>query len=129
MRPKADCIAATTSSVRASSSPDIGMARRRVNSTWMLPASTPRVISNGLSTTPDPVTLHAFREELQLAFAPAPHTFNVNLVGPVIAVRPYCHNDHYWQVYFDTNEAIVRTCAEAGWPAPTPATKMIQVAG
>jgi hypothetical protein len=23
---------------------------------------------------------------------------------------------------FDTNEAIVRTCAEAGWPAPTPAT-------
>jgi small conductance mechanosensitive channel len=38
----------------------------------------------------------------------------------VIAVRPYCHNDHYWQVYFDTNEAIVRTCKEAGWPAPMP---------
>ena len=43
-----------------------------------------------------------------------------NLVGPVLAVRPYCHNDHYWQVYFDTNEAIVRTAREAGWPAPTP---------
>ena len=27
-------------------------------------------------------------------------------VGTVIAVRPYCHTDHYWQVYFDTNEAI-----------------------
>lgn len=24
-----------------------------------------------------------------------------NLVGPVLAVRPFCHNDHYWQVYFD----------------------------
>ncbi|HEX6020276.1 MAG TPA: mechanosensitive ion channel family protein, partial [Burkholderiaceae bacterium] len=40
--------------------------------------------------------------------------------GPVIAVRPYTGNDHYWQVYFDTNEAIVRTVREAGWPAPTP---------
>jgi small conductance mechanosensitive channel len=61
--------------------------------------------------------------------APEVSLLDMNLVGPVIAVRPYCHNDHYWQVYFDTNEAIVRTCAEAGWPAPTPATKMIQVAG
>src|SRR5438034_6566557 len=26
--------------------------------------------------------------------------------GPVLAVRPYCHNDHYWQVYFDSNLAI-----------------------
>jgi len=42
-----------------------------------------------------------------------------NLVGPVLAVRPFCHNDHYWQVYFDTNEAIVRVCKEAGWPAPS----------
>ena len=42
------------------------------------------------------------------------------LVGPVLAVRPYCNNDHYWQVYFDTNETIVRTCREAGWPAPMP---------
>jgi len=28
--------------------------------------------------------------------------------GPVLAVRPYCSNDHYWQVYFDTN-AILNT--------------------
>ena len=40
------------------------------------------------------------------------------LVGPVLAVRPYCHNDNYWQVYFDTNEAIARVCREAGWPTP-----------
>jgi small conductance mechanosensitive channel len=46
---------------------------------------------------------------------------DMNLNGCVIAVRPYCHNDHYWQVYFDTNEAIVRVAKEAGWPAPTPA--------
>ena len=63
--------------------------------------------------------------------APDVSLLDLNLVGPVIAVRPYCHTDHYWQVYFDTNEAIVRVCKDAGWPAPTPAniTKMIQVAG
>jgi small conductance mechanosensitive channel len=53
--------------------------------------------------------------------APEVNLMDMNLVGPVISVRPYCHNDHYWQVYFDTNEAIVRVCKEAGWPAPTPA--------
>ena len=51
---------------------------------------------------------------------PGVSLLDMNLVGPVIAVRPYTHNDHYWQVYFDTNEAIVRTAREAGWPAPTP---------
>jgi small conductance mechanosensitive channel len=51
---------------------------------------------------------------------PEVNLLDMNLNGPVIAVRPYCHNDHYWQVYFDTNEAIVRTCREAGWPAPMP---------
>jgi small conductance mechanosensitive channel len=63
--------------------------------------------------------------------APDVSLLDMNLVGPVIAVRPYCHTDHYWQVYFDTNEAIIRVGKEAGWPAPTPAniTKMIQVAG
>jgi len=45
---------------------------------------------------------------------------DMNLNGPVISVRPYAHTDHYWQVYFDTNEAIVRVCKDAGWPAPTP---------
>jgi small conductance mechanosensitive channel len=52
--------------------------------------------------------------------APEVNLLDINLVGPVISVRPYCHTDHYWQVYFDTNEAIVRTAKEAGWPAPTP---------
>jgi small conductance mechanosensitive channel len=44
-----------------------------------------------------------------------------NLVGPVLAVRPYCHNDHYWQVYFDGNRTIREALAEAGFPAPMPA--------
>ncbi len=52
--------------------------------------------------------------------APEVNLLDINLVGPVISVRPYCHTDHYWQVYFDTNEAIVRTAKEAGWAAPTP---------
>ena len=42
--------------------------------------------------------------------------FNFN--GPVLAVRPYCHTDHYWQVYFDTNKAIRETFGSAGYPVP-----------
>lgn len=57
-----------------------------------------------------------------VATQPAPEVslLDMNLVGPVIAVRPYTHNDHYWQVHSDTNEAIIRVAREAGWPAPTP---------
>ena len=63
--------------------------------------------------------------------APEVNLLDINLVGCVISVRPYCHNSHYWQVYFDTNETIVRVCKEAGWPAPTPTniTRMVQVSG
>lgn len=43
------------------------------------------------------------------------------LVGPVLAVRPFCHNDHYWQVYFDGNRTIRESLAAAGFPAPMPA--------
>jgi small conductance mechanosensitive channel len=39
--------------------------------------------------------------------------------GPLLAVRPYTHNDNYWQVYFDTNRAICQTFGEAGYPVPT----------
>jgi len=63
-----------------------------------------------------------------VATEPAPEVtlLDINLNGTVIAVRPYTHNDHYWQVYFDTNEAIVRVATEAGWPAPMPATRFVQ---
>ena len=61
--------------------------------------------------------------------APPPDVslLDMTLVGPIIAVRPYTHTDHYWQVYFDTNEAIVRVAREAGWPAPAP-TQITRIA-
>jgi len=36
--------------------------------------------------------------------------------GPVLAVRPYTHTDHYWQVYFETNKAIVAVAGEGKFP-------------
>ncbi len=36
--------------------------------------------------------------------------------GPVLCVRPYCNNDHYWQVYFDANRVIAETLS--GFPGP-----------
>ena len=39
-------------------------------------------------------------------------------LGPVLAVRPYCHTDHYWQVYFDTNRLIAQAFGAAAYPAP-----------
>ncbi len=56
--------------------------------------------------------------------APEVNLMDINLMGTVISVRPYCHTDYYWQVYFDTNEAIVRVAKDAGWPAPIPAQLM-----
>ena len=44
--------------------------------------------------------------------------------GPLLAVRPYTHTDHYWQGYFDTHKAIVRTFGAAGYP--TPETPLVQ---
>jgi small conductance mechanosensitive channel len=41
--------------------------------------------------------------------------------GPMLCVRPYCRNEHYWQVYFDTNRMIREAFGEAGFPAPVPA--------
>ncbi len=51
---------------------------------------------------------------------PAPDVaiLEFNLAGPVLAVRPYCTNENYWQVYFDTNRVIRETCGEAGYPIP-----------
>ena len=50
--------------------------------------------------------------------APTVEILEANLAGPVLCVRPSCHNDHYWQVYFDTNRLIRETFGEAGFPAP-----------
>lgn len=50
--------------------------------------------------------------------APDVEILTFTLAGPVLAVRPYCNNTHYWQVYFDANRAIREVCGEAGFPAP-----------
>lgn len=50
--------------------------------------------------------------------APSVEVLDFNAMGTVIAVRPFCHNSHYWQVYFDTNKAIVDVCSEANYAVP-----------
>ncbi len=50
--------------------------------------------------------------------APDVEILQFNLAGPILAVRPYCHNDHYWQVYFDTNRLIRESFGEAGFAVP-----------
>jgi len=50
--------------------------------------------------------------------APDVEILTFNLAGPVLAVRPYCNNNNYWQVYFDTNRLIRDTFANAGFPVP-----------
>ena len=52
--------------------------------------------------------------------APAPDVeiLTFTLAGPVLAVRPYCNNKDYWQVYFDTNRVIKETVTAAGFAVP-----------
>ncbi len=74
------------------------------------------------------VDVHAAMDLLKKALAqipsvmttPAPDVeiLTFNLAGPVLAVRPYCHNKDYWQVYFDTNRLIKDTFTAAGFAVP-----------
>jgi len=50
--------------------------------------------------------------------APDVEILEFNLAGPVLAVRPYVHNNYYWQVYFDTNRTIREAFGEAQFPVP-----------
>ena len=52
--------------------------------------------------------------------APVPEVdiLQFNMAGPVLAVRPYCHNSNYWQVYFDANKLIRESFGEAGFAVP-----------
>jgi len=47
---------------------------------------------------------------------PVVEIVNFTEFGPVLVVRPFTHTNHYWQVYFDTNKAIVAVAGEAGFP-------------
>ena len=57
--------------------------------------------------------------------APDVEILEFNAAGTKLVVRPYCHNDHYWQVYFDTNKVLREALAEAGFPAPMPAQNVV----
>ena len=49
---------------------------------------------------------------------PSVEILEFNLAGTVIAVRPFCNNSRYWDVYFATNSAIQEVCSAAGYPVP-----------
>jgi small conductance mechanosensitive channel len=61
-----------------------------------------------------------FRDLPNVLSTPPPdiEILEFNLAGPVLAVRPYCHPDHYWEVYFATNRLIRTTFGKAGYPVP-----------
>ena len=64
------------------------------------------------------VTLNIKIANITAEPAPDVEVLEFNFNGPVLAVRPYCHTDHYWQVYFDTNKIIRETFGTAGYPVP-----------
>src|SRR5262245_56399898 len=70
-----------------------------------------RLLRERLATVPNVLSKPAPDVDV-LQFTPA---------GPLLCVRPYCNNQHYWQVYFDTNRLIRESFGEAGFPAPVPA--------
>src|SRR5262245_11409841 len=72
------------------------------------PAGAVRLLKERLARIPNVLTTPAPDVEI-LQFTAA---------GPVLAVRPYCSNAHYWQVYFDTNRTIRESFGEAGYPVP-----------
>lgn len=55
--------------------------------------------------------------------APEVSIATFTMAGPVLAVRPYCHNEHYWQVYADTNLTI----REAGFAIPETHTRVTAI--
>lgn len=68
------------------------------------PQAAKALLKERLAAIPNVVAMPAPDVEI-LTFTP---------MGPVLAVRPYVHNDHYWQAYFDTNKVI----SEAGFAIP-----------
>jgi len=62
----------------------------------------------------------ALRQVKNVMAEPGPDVelLTFNPMGPVLAVRPYCNNANYWQVYFDTNKLIRDQFARAGFPVP-----------
>ena len=70
-----------------------------------------RLLKQRLAAIPNVLTSPAPEVDV-LEFTPA---------GPKLCVRPYCDNQHYWQVYFDTNRLTREAFGDAGFPVPMPA--------
>ncbi len=66
------------------------------------------LLKEGLSRIPN----------VQAKPAPVVEIIGFDKANPVLAVRPYCHTDHYWQVYFDTNRLIRESFMNPGFSAP-----------
>lgn len=49
---------------------------------------------------------------------PVIEVLQLSLSGSVLAVRPFCKSEDYWQVYFDTNKTVLQVFGEAGYPPP-----------
>ena len=49
---------------------------------------------------------------------PSVEILTFTLAGPVLAVRPFCNNKDYWQVYFHTNMLIKDSFTTAGFSVP-----------
>lgn len=97
-------------------------SHRRVDRTAQLahgidPNDAIRRLKEGLKTIPNVIADPA----------PVVEILDFNPSGTVLAVRPSCHNNDYWQVYFDTNQLIAREFAAAGYPVPEQRMAMRQL--
>jgi small conductance mechanosensitive channel len=61
--------------------------------------------------------------------APDVEILEFNPAGTLLGVRPYCSNNNYWQVFFDTNKAILEVGASNVWPVPAPHQVLLQKQG
>ena len=85
-----------------------------------------------LSNATDPeLAMQLLREKLATipdVLSSPPIEVNIlefNLVGPVLAVRPYCKNAKYWDVYFEVNRVMAKVLSEAGFATPMASQNMI----
>ena len=50
--------------------------------------------------------------------APSASISEFKLAGPVVTLAVFCHNDDYWQVFYDGNRMIREQITGAAFPAP-----------
>jgi small conductance mechanosensitive channel len=58
------------------------------------------------AANPHPAGRYGQNSNVCTSPAPDVSILQFTVAGPVLVVRPYCHNDAYWRVYFDTNKLI-----------------------